>query len=65
LLTLAKAQAAVGQSQLAGKTAQSVLTALSGPVKSKIVADQISEARRLIEEQPLSADLTPIPATND
>ena len=50
LLTLAKAQAAVGQSQLAGKTAQSVLTALSGPVKSKIVADQISEARRLIEE---------------
>jgi hypothetical protein len=47
LLTLAKAQAAAGETELASKTAQSMLNALAGPVKSKIVADEIAEAHRL------------------
>jgi hypothetical protein len=50
LLTLAKAQSAAGHTQQASKNAQSVLTALAGPVKSKIVADQIAQARSLIRE---------------
>jgi eukaryotic-like serine/threonine-protein kinase len=50
LLTLAKAQFAVGASLPAAKTAQSVIAGLSGPVKSKLVADQIAEARRLANE---------------
>jgi hypothetical protein len=47
LLTLAKAQSAVGETEQANRTALSVLSALAGPVKSKIVADQIAEARGL------------------
>jgi hypothetical protein len=50
LLTLAKAQAAAGEEQQARKTAQAVLGALAGPVKSGIVAGQIAEARRLIRD---------------
>jgi len=49
LLTLAKAQAAAGERAQAAKTAQAVLAGLSGPVKSKIVADEIAEAKRLIK----------------
>ncbi len=48
LLTLAKAQAAAGKTEEAGKTAQLVLTALTGPVKSRIVAEQIADAHRLV-----------------
>ncbi len=47
LLTLAKAQAAAGETAQAKRTALSVLAALDGPVKSKIVADQIAEARQI------------------
>ena len=47
LLTLAKAQAAAGERAQATKTAQAVLAGLSGPVKSKVVADEIAEAKRL------------------
>jgi serine/threonine protein kinase len=47
LLTLAKAQSAVGETEEANRTALSVLGALAGPVKSRIVAGQIAEARRL------------------
>jgi non-specific serine/threonine protein kinase/serine/threonine-protein kinase len=50
LLTLAKAQFAVGETEMASKTSQSVLAGLAGPVKSKIVADQIAEARRLVTQ---------------
>jgi eukaryotic-like serine/threonine-protein kinase len=49
LLTLAKAQAGAGQQQQAAKTARAVLAGLAGPVKSKIVADEIAEARRLMK----------------
>jgi non-specific serine/threonine protein kinase/serine/threonine-protein kinase len=49
LLTLAKAQSASGQSQEAAKTARLALAALTGPVKSKIVADEIADARRLVK----------------
>jgi len=49
MLTLAKAQAAAGEPAQATKTAQAVLARLSGPVKSKIVADEIAEARRLTQ----------------
>lgn len=48
LLTLAKAQSSVGQPQQAARTAQLVLVGLAGPVKSKIVAGQIADARRLV-----------------
>jgi len=51
LLTLAKAQWAVGETEQANRTALSVLSALAGPVKSKIVADQIAEARELASQQ--------------
>ena len=47
LLTLAKAQAAAGRPEQASKTAKAVLAGLAGPVKSKIVADEIAEAREL------------------
>jgi hypothetical protein len=50
LLTLAKAQSSVGQSQQAAKTAQLALAGLTGPVKSKIVAGQIADARRLVDD---------------
>jgi serine/threonine protein kinase len=47
LLTLAKAQAAAGDRREAAKSAQLVLAGLAGPVKSKTVADEIAEARKL------------------
>jgi hypothetical protein len=47
LLTLAKAQAVAGERAQATKTAQAVLAGLSGPAKSKVVADEIAEAKRL------------------
>jgi non-specific serine/threonine protein kinase/serine/threonine-protein kinase len=50
LMTLAKAQAAAGETDQASKTARAVLDRLAGPVKSKIVGDEIAEARRLIGE---------------
>ena len=49
LLRLAKAQSAAGQSQEAAKTARLALAGLTGPVKSKIVADEIADARRLVK----------------
>jgi tetratricopeptide (TPR) repeat protein len=51
-LTLAKAEAAAGQSDRAKQTARLVLNGLSGPVKSKLVAEQVTEARRLAGIQP-------------
>jgi tetratricopeptide (TPR) repeat protein len=48
VLVLAKAQSAAGHSQQAAKTARLVLAALAGPVKSKMVADEIADARRLV-----------------
>ena len=49
LLTLAKSEAAAGEAELATKTARAVLAGLAGPVKSKIVADEIAEAHRLMK----------------
>ena len=51
LLTLARAQAAASEPEKASKTAQAVLAGLTGPVKSKIVADEIAEARRLAAQE--------------
>jgi serine/threonine protein kinase len=48
LLTLAKAQQTTGQSQSAIKSAKLALASLTGPVKSKIVANQIAEAHAVI-----------------
>ncbi len=49
LITLAKAQLAVGKANDANRTAQLALAALSGPVKSRIVAEEIAEARKLVD----------------
>jgi len=50
LLTLAKAQAAVGQQRDAAKTAQLALATLAAPVKSKAIADEVGEAHKLIAQ---------------
>jgi hypothetical protein len=47
LLTLAKAQHAAGQREQAANNARLVLAALTGPVKSWIVAEEIADARRI------------------
>ncbi len=47
LLTLAKAELAAGRKKEAAEHANGVLKALSGPVKSKIIADQIASAHRI------------------
>jgi non-specific serine/threonine protein kinase/serine/threonine-protein kinase len=46
-LTLAHAQASTGSRQEAAQSAQKALAELAGPVESKLVADQIANARRL------------------
>jgi len=51
LITLAKAQAAAGHARDAAKTAQQALSELSASnvssSQSKLIADQVAEARRL------------------
>ncbi|HEX4320846.1 MAG TPA: serine/threonine-protein kinase [Acidobacteriaceae bacterium] len=49
LLTLAKAQAVAGEREQASQSAKAVLTGLAGPIKSKIVADEIAEAHQLVK----------------
>ena len=47
LLTLAKAQLASGHGQASQESAQRALAALTGPVTSKLVEDQVAEAHKL------------------
>jgi len=50
LLALASAQRATGHTKEAVKNAQLVLDELAGPVKSKAIADDIAEARRILRQ---------------
>ncbi len=47
LITLARAQKAAGKSIESNRTAQLALAALNGPIKSRIVQEEISEAQKL------------------
>jgi hypothetical protein len=49
LLTLAKAQSAVGDRWKATQTASLALAALPDPQKSSVVAEQVAQARQLIQ----------------